>query len=482
MSATAAKSCPSYSNERERHQVRVVPMFTRIQYYKVMLRLIMYAAPILAFAAAMGFRFRFGLFRINSYNTGHYEFGLALYAVVWALVAEKLEMTDPAVLARIPSALRRILAAVAIASACQFAVLFFAKVVPFSRVFFALTMTCTALFSGCAAILFRWYVQRFASNAPSRVLVVGADRFASRAATNLRTAALPPCRIIGYVRLNGQAAVADGTPIYTPAEVIAGDIPFDEVVVATGPECLSAGAVAIQQLKRMSRPIRAIIDFGDGCIFQRAFALNDMQVFNVGSHHPETLQYLVLKRIFDVAFSLAVLIGLGPVFIIIAAAVKLSSPGPILFRQQRVGLNGEVFDMYKFRTMRVAAITESDTAWTTAEDPRKTRIGAFLRKTSLDELPQFLNVLKGNMSVVGPRPERPYFVGKFLDEIDDYDIRHRLKVGITGWAQVNGWRGDTSIARRIEFDLYYLQNWSFSLDLLIVARTVFSGLIDKNAY
>jgi lipopolysaccharide/colanic/teichoic acid biosynthesis glycosyltransferase len=132
--------------------------------------------------------------------------------------------------------------------------------------------------------------------------------------------------------------------------------------------------------------------------------------------------------------------------------------------------------------MRVAAPSESDTLWTTESDPRVTPLGAFLRKTSLDELPQFVNVLKGDMSVVGPRPERPHFVHKFLDEIASYNNRHSLKVGITGWAQVNGWRGDTSIEKRIEYDLYYLQNWSFSLDLRIIVMTVLTGIIARNAY
>ena len=138
--------------------------------------------------------------------------------------------------------------------------------------------------------------------------------------------------------------------------------------------------------------------------------------------------------------------------------------------------------MHKFRTMSVSPKNESDTAWTTANDPRRTRLGELLRRTSLDELPQFFNVLKGDMSVVGPRPERPFFVDKFLGEVRRYNHRHSLKVGITGWAQVCGWRGDTSIEKRIEHDLYYLQNWTFAFDLRILAMTVLSALTHKNAY
>jgi exopolysaccharide biosynthesis polyprenyl glycosylphosphotransferase len=171
-----------------------------------------------------------------------------------------------------------------------------------------------------------------------------------------------------------------------------------------------------------------------------------------------------------------------PFLAAIALFVRLTSPGPVFFAQERVGLNGNPFRMYKFRTMREAPVSESETQWTTREDARRTPIGAFLRKTSLDELPQFFNVLKGDMSVVGPRPERPHFVHKFLKDVERYDRRHALKVGITGWAQVNGWRGDTSIAKRVEHDLYYLQNWSFVFDLRIILMTIFAGLINKNAY
>ncbi|HUV12076.1 MAG TPA: sugar transferase, partial [Acidobacteriota bacterium] len=147
-----------------------------------------------------------------------------------------------------------------------------------------------------------------------------------------------------------------------------------------------------------------------------------------------------------------------------------------------VGLNGRPFRMHKFRTMRVGSPEEDETRWTVENDPRRTKIGAFLRRTNLDELPQFFNVLWGDMSIVGPRPERPCFVRKFLQEVAQYNRRHYLKVGITGWAQVNGWRGDTSIPKRIEYDLYYLKNWSLTFDLKIIFLTLWRGFADKNAY
>jgi exopolysaccharide biosynthesis polyprenyl glycosylphosphotransferase len=172
----------------------------------------------------------------------------------------------------------------------------------------------------------------------------------------------------------------------------------------------------------------------------------------------------------------------SPLFLTIALAIKLSSPGPIFFEQERVGANRRPFRMLKFRTMRVSTARESDTRWTTPNDSRVTLIGAFLRKTSLDELPQFINVLKGDMSVVGPRPERPFFANRFKTEVPQYMLRHQVKTGITGWAQVNGWRGDTSISKRVEHDLYYIENWSLGFDLKIILMTISNGLVNKNAY
>lgn len=189
-----------------------------------------------------------------------------------------------------------------------------------------------------------------------------------------------------------------------------------------------------------------------------------------------------MKRCFDIIFSICAIIITCPVLLFSALMVKVTSPGPIFFKQERVGKNGKHFYMYKFRSMRVQSAEEESIAWTTPGDPRKTRWGSFMRKTSIDELPQFFNVLRGEMSVIGPRPERPYFVDKFKEEIPRYMIKHQVRPGITGWAQVNGLRGDTSIVERIRYDLYYIENWSLVLDIKIVFLTIFTGFINKNAY
>ena len=188
------------------------------------------------------------------------------------------------------------------------------------------------------------------------------------------------------------------------------------------------------------------------------------------------------KRVFDAAFSLAVLALLSPILAALAAAVKLTSRGPVLYGQERMGLDGQRFRMMKLRTMRVDAEDASGPVWASAEDARRTPIGAFLRRFSLDELPQFVNVLRGEMSVVGPRPERPVFVERFRQTVPGYMLRHKVESGVTGWAQVNGLRGNTSLETRIEYDIEYIERWSFWLDLKIIGMTVIRVLFDRNAY
>lgn len=189
---------------------------------------------------------------------------------------------------------------------------------------------------------------------------------------------------------------------------------------------------------------------------------------------------LILKRMFDI-FSCGIgLILISPLLLFIALVVKFTSKGPIFYGQVRMGVDGREFKMWKFRSMVVG--DKNTEGWTVKNDPRVTPIGRFIRKTSLDELPQLWNVITGEMSLVGPRPERPVYVNQFRDEIPSYMLRHKFKAGITGWAQVNGWRGDTSIEKRIECDLWYIKNWSLSLDVTIIFLTFWKGFVNKNAY
>ncbi len=210
--------------------------------------------------------------------------------------------------------------------------------------------------------------------------------------------------------------------------------------------------------------------------------LDGLQLISIRHVPLDNILKKYLKRLLDITGSVVAIIVFSPVMLITAVLVKLTSKGPVIFRQIRVGGNGKEFEMYKFRSMCLHTEEIAATRWTKEDDPRKTRFGSFIRRISIDELPQLFNVLKGEMSLVGPRPERPFFVEKFREEIPRYMVKHQVPPGITGWAQVNGWRGDTSIEKRIEYDIYYVENWHLFFDIKILLMTVFKGFTGENVY
>ena len=210
--------------------------------------------------------------------------------------------------------------------------------------------------------------------------------------------------------------------------------------------------------------------------------LMGLPVINI-RHVPLTNTFNALvKRMVDIGGAIVAIILFSPIMLIAAVLIKLTSPGPLIYKQERVGLHNKTFQMYKFRSMEVQDPAKEKKGWTVKDDPRVTPIGKFIRRTSIDELPQLFNILKGDMSLVGPRPERPFFVEKFREEIPRYMVKHQVRPGLTGWAQINGYRGDTSIRKRIEHDLYYIENWTLGLDFKIIFLTFFKGFINKNAY
>lgn len=225
----------------------------------------------------------------------------------------------------------------------------------------------------------------------------------------------------------------------------------------------------LPDLTRLSR-FAAGVDVIDG---RPVISINESPLEGFGS---------VLKRALDIVGSLVGIVVFGPIMLLLALAVKLSSPGPIIYSQERMGLDGKTFRIFKFRSMPIDAEKDSGPIWMSANDKRPTPIGRLLRSSNLDELPQFFNVLKGDMSLVGPRPERPVFVEQFRRKVPGYYLRHKTKAGMTGWAQVNGWRGNTSIERRIDCDLFYIQNWSLWFDIKIILLTILRSFADKNAY
>lgn len=207
--------------------------------------------------------------------------------------------------------------------------------------------------------------------------------------------------------------------------------------------------------------------------------IEDIPLINIRRIPLDNLGNAFIKRFIDIILSIIFIIISSPVMIVTAFTIKATSKGPVIFKQQRVGLNKREFTMYKFRSMVIN--NSQDTAWSTPVDPRKTKFGSFIRKFSIDELPQFFNVLKGDMSIVGPRPEIPHFVDNFKESIPLYMVKHQVKPGITGLAQINGYRGDTSIQKRIEFDIKYIENWNILLDIDIILKTIFKGLKNKES-
>jgi putative colanic acid biosynthesis UDP-glucose lipid carrier transferase len=238
----------------------------------------------------------------------------------------------------------------------------------------------------------------------------------------------------------------------------------------------------VNELQHTAVDIRLVPDiFGFRLINHSVSNVAGMSVINLSVTPMEGIN-LWIKTLEDKLIAAVVLVLVAPLLLLIAIAIKVSSRGPVFYRQARLSWNLREFTMYKFRTMPVDVEEGSGPVWAKEGEQRATPVGRFLRRTSLDELPQFWNVIKGDMSVVGPRPERPVFVEKLKREVPSYMQKHMVKAGITGWAQVNGWRGDTDLSRRIEHDLYYIDNWSLWLDLKIIFMTVFTGFVHKNAY
>jgi Undecaprenyl-phosphate glucose phosphotransferase len=255
----------------------------------------------------------------------------------------------------------------------------------------------------------------------------------------------------------------------------------DLVYLALGREAFRAEQDALERLSDSTATVRLVPDLASAFTINASIEdLDGMPIVRI-AETPDQGWNGVIKRAFDLAFSALGLIVLSPVLLALAIAVRRDSPGPVLYRQERVGMNGRKFRMLKFRTMRPDA-ESAGPGWTTPDDPRRTRLGATLRKLSLDELPQLWNVLRGDMSLVGPRPERPMYVEQFRGSIPRYMLRHHVKAGITGWAQVHGLRGDTPLDRRIEYDLYYIRNWSLFFDVRILFLTAMRVFRDASAH
>ena len=461
----------------------------RLHRTRLLLRFVTYSLPVVAFALAAYFRFSLAAMYVRTAVIDPFAYiGLLLVAtIMWALVVEHYHVCDLEQIFAPSGKSKRTFAACSVTYCAVLAAAFFYRNTTFSRLF----IFASALFLFCLAtatrVLFRVFLS-WRSNGNghcAKILIVGTDEVAHRTARVLRGGQVVPCRIVGFVRLEGQPVLVNGCPIYDLDDMpkLAFGNGIDDVVLAISPARFADVANILTKLRPVCAPVRMALDLGENIVIQeKLFNFGGTMMLDLLPTPAESPSYLLQKLVFDVIFSSIILLLAAPLMIVIAIAIKVTSPGPVLFAQERVGLNGKAFRMYKFRTMKVDDSQQSDTRWTTAEDARRTKVGTLLRRSNLDELPQFFNVLKGNMSIVGPRPERLHFVKRFLQDIEGYNRRHVLKVGITGWAQVNGWRGDTSISKRIEYDLYYLRNWSITFDLQIMLLTIFRSFFHENAY
>lgn len=461
---------------------------SRLSYVRFYLRILTLLLPACAYFIAVKLRFGFNFFMSRTAPPGlpSYWGILLLTTIVWAIAAEESGLWNVEQLYAPGGKSRRLLEALAFTYAVVMAAGFLYRQASYSRVVIGISAVALFVLATIARIVFRVILEFLRENGKNevKILVVGTDRFARRVGASLLHGEVLPCKVVGFVRLPGQEVAVDG-PIYELDQlpVFTNGHSIHDVIIALPAARLSDVQKIAPKLEKLCVPTRVVIDLGEGVILRdRLIDLGGIHMLDLRPTLAESGPYLFQKRIFDVAFSMIIMLLTLPMTLLIALAIKLTSRGPVFFAQDRVGLNGRVFRMLKFRTMRVGSREEGDTRWTSDNDPRRTAMGVLLRKTNLDELPQFLNVIKGDMSIVGPRPERPYFVERFLEEFDRYNSRHMFKAGITGWAQVNGWRGDTSIAKRVEYDLYYLRNWSLTFDLQIITMTVVKIFTSKNAY
>ncbi|MFC7679245.1 undecaprenyl-phosphate glucose phosphotransferase [Paenibacillus sp. GCM10028914] len=367
--------------------------------------------------------------------------------------------------------------------------MFFVKEVNISRVYLAIYMVLNVM----TIILYRYFLKKtlkhFREKGFNRqfVLIVGAGTLGKTFYKNLKQYPELGYEVTGFLDDYQQWEVDEAKrfkPILGTVDELASVLEreiIDEVVLALPLNAHHKYPKIIAACEKAGVRTLIIPDFFD---FLPARPMFDnfagMPMINVRDIPLDLVGNRLFKRIFDIAFSLVAILITLPLMACIFIGVKLTSPGPVIFKQERVGLNRRTFYMYKFRSMKLLPEGMEDTGWTVANDPRRTKFGSFLRKTSLDELPQFFNVLFGHMSVVGPRPERPYYVEQFREEIPKYMVKHHVRPGITGWAQSNGLRGDTSIEERIKHDIFYIENWSILFDIRIILRTIRNGF--KNAY
>ncbi len=364
------------------------------------------------------------------------------------------------------------------------ALLSFYRAFAVSRLFMVLFGLFTVAFLiGLRFVLYFWLKrQRARGRFRRRVLIVGGGEVGQRLARAFRQYPWMGLEVVGFADDDRPGALCRTDEVTALVDRHhAEGAPIDYVYIALPLSAADRIERLVSDLStRLPHVCFAPDLFGFAILNARVSDVDGLPVIHLIDEVPLRLAW-VAKRLLDIGLSALVLVALSPLLLALALAVKLTSPGPVFYRQERMSLNGQTFSMLKFRSMRTDQAGDVNLL-TPKDDPRVTSIGAFLRRTSLDELPQFINVLRGDMSIVGPRPERTWVVEEVASRIPRYMLKHKVPAGITGWAQVNGWRGNTSLEKRIEYDLYYIQNWSLKLDFKIMLMTVWKGFVSENAY
>ena len=357
------------------------------------------------------------------------------------------------------------------------AFLFITKISDFSRIVLVAWWALSSIFLIVKRLIFRatiGYV--YQSNLVKNIAVVGNGDLAHQCIDNINSNPNHKKIVLkGYISAVEKEELGSRLGSYEQLEQIIEKYDIDELIVALESHETKFMPQIFYIADKEGIGLR-LIPFYNNYLPHNAVmeTIGNTKLINVRATPLDNLFWAFIKRIIDICGSLFGIIVLSPIFIATAIGVKLSSPGPVFFKQERIGLHKKPFKMYKFRSMRVN--TRETTGWSTNTDPRKTRFGSFIRKYSIDELPQLMNVIKGDMSLIGPRPEVPFYVRQFKEEVPLYLLRHQVRPGMTGWAQVHGLRGDTSIEDRVEYDIWYIENWSLWLDIKILWKTVFGGL------
>lgn len=407
------------------------------------------------------------------------------YALVFALLLvilyQVVGLYDSKRVKRFSGDVRWVLLLNALAVLAGAAFLYVFRMENFSRGVLAMAY----VFSSLAILLKRYavrtllhYLRKKGYN-QRHVLLVGSGKLAQKYVETLRKNPEYGYTIDGY--LGRDRSIADVPYLGTWEEAgsrVLEQSEADEVVAALDEDSISYLPGIIAATEKHGTKVSIVPYFNDYIPASTSLeTLGDCKLLSTRTIPLDYPANAILKRAFDIVGSVLLILVTSPVMLAAAVGVKLSSPGPVIFRQTRIGRGKKPFEMYKFRSMRVNA--QENTAWSTNDDPRKTRFGSLLRKTSVDELPQFFNVLKGDMSLIGPRPELPYFVDQFRETVPLYMLKHLVRPGITGWAQVHGFRGDTSIEGRVQHDIWYIEHWSIGLDLRICLMTAFGGMFNR---